>query len=75
MSPRPMELVYTLPRILRFTQLSESGPPIITPTKEAMAMVMVEMGPAWSMGTFSLSWNSVGSQFLAPHPGIEADAK
>ena len=47
----------------------------MTPMKDEMAIVIVEIGPASDIGMFKLSANKVGSQFLVAQPGSEVDAK
>ena len=38
-------------------------------------MVIVAIGPAFSIGMSRLPWNRVGSQFFVAQPGIDEDAK
>src|SRR5690606_31012502 len=50
-------------------------PPEITPKNEEKAIVMVDNGPAVSIGIFRLSANNVGNQFFVAQPGKLGTAK
>ncbi len=74
-SESPMDEVYMRPFTFLRAQLSASGPPIITPINELIAIVIVAIGPATTIDMPSDEANSSGSQFFVDHPGMEHDAK
>src|SRR5690606_5026944 len=74
-NPKPMALVYIRPRIFFCTQRSDKIPPNITPRNDEKAIVIVDKGPAFSIGVLRFSENNVGNQFLVAQPGKLGTAK
>lgn len=71
----PIELTYIRPRMFFCIHLSEKKPPIRTPKNEDIAIVIVDIGPAFVMSMERLLENNVGNQFFVAHPGILGTAK